>query len=121
MSIERELQQLVKDVCSDDARRALAAYRRLSVEHLPWLERRAVLAGRRQRYSWAMIGRLLGRSRQSVQQRFDRSFTPDELMPPSAAAVEADLIHRYYSELRRDLARDARVDRAGDDGFLVGW
>ncbi len=121
MSVESELQQLVKDVLGGDARRALVAYRRLTVEYLPWIERRAVLAGRRQRYSWAAIGKLLGRSRQSVQERFGKVFNVGELAPPTAALVESDRAARYYTARRREAARDAAVDRADARGSLAGW
>jgi FdhD protein len=42
MAIRRELHHLLDEVLHDDPRRALIAGRRLSDDHLPWLEARAV-------------------------------------------------------------------------------
>jgi hypothetical protein len=53
-----------------DARMSVVAVRRLGAENLRWLEDRAVRVARAEGYSWAQIGRLLGRSRQAVRQRF---------------------------------------------------
>jgi IS30 family transposase len=121
MSVEREIHSLIDEMLGDDSRRSLAAYRRFSTEHLPWLERRAVLAGRRRGDSWAAIGRLLGRSRQSVQQRFDRSFSIDELRAPTQPLSAPDAAHHFYAMVRQDLARERRADAAGDDNGLVPW
>lgn len=119
MTVERDLHALIDDVLGDDARRALVAYRRLTIEHLPRLERRAVLAGRRRGDSWAAIGRLLGRSRQSVQQRFDRAFSIDELRAPAPVVSDAEAAHLFYSLLIRDVQRDVWVDQSGD--AAVPW
>ena len=53
-----------------DPRMSVVAVRRLGAENLQWLEDRAVRFARVEGYSWAQIGRLLGRSRQAVRQRF---------------------------------------------------
>ena len=119
--MERELHSLIDDMISDDSRRALAAYRRFANEHLPWLERRAVLAGRQRGDSWAAIARLLGRSRQSVQQRFDRSFSIDELRAPTPFVSAPEAAHQFYAAVRQDLARERWADEAADDNGLVGW
>ncbi len=121
MTVRQELHQLVDDLCGDDSKRALAAYRRISIDELPWLERRAVLAARRRGASWAAIGRLLGRSRQSVQQRFDRVFDVGELSRPPVALPPGRAERKRLDSVRSDLARDRRVDAAGDDGSLVAW
>ena len=121
MSVHRELHSLVDDMIGDDSRRALVAYRRFSTEHLPWLERRAVLASRRRGDSWAAIGRLLGRTRQSVQERFDRTFSVDELRPPAPYVSEPEAIHHFYTALRQEAAREQWADDAGRDNGLVPW
>ncbi len=65
-TIERHL----REALGDDSRVALAAVRQLIEEDVPWLERRAVRQARWHGYSWARIGRLLMRTRQSVRERF---------------------------------------------------
>jgi hypothetical protein len=120
MSAAAELHRLIDELLSDEDRRALSAYRRVADEQLPWLERRAVLLARRRGVSWAAIGRLLGRSRQAVQQRFDRAFTPAELRQPLVFPLTPQ------EECMRDLdrwraGRDRRIDAGGDDGSFVAW
>ena len=70
MDVARELHQLIDDLLGDDPRRALIAYRRLTVDEMPWIEQRVVALARRNGWNFARIGRLLGRTRQSVQSRF---------------------------------------------------
>ena len=123
MSTQRELHQLVDEMWGDDSRRALVAYRRITEDHLPWLERRAVLAARRRGDSWSMIGRLLGRSRQALQQRFDRQFTLDELRPVprqlSAGEAQEQRVLRILRERDRD--REREWGHSADDDDVVGW
>jgi len=64
------LDQLLDAILSDDPRRALAAYRDLADRQLPWLEQRAVALARMDGLNWAVIGHLLGRTRQTVRERF---------------------------------------------------
>jgi IS30 family transposase len=117
MSTQRELHQLVDEMLGDDGRRALVAYRRITDDHLPWLERRAVLAARRHGDSWAIIGRLLGRSRQALQQRFDRQFTVDELRPVPRRLSAGEAQEQRVLRILRD--RERR-DGADDDD-VVAW
>ena len=121
MSVGTELHGLIDDLLSDEPRRALAAYRRLADDQLPWLERRAVLMARQDDTSWAGIGRLLRRSRQAVQQKFDRTFLAAELTPAPQrlSPWQEDQIH--FDRLLAGSARDRLVDDAGDDGSLVPW
>jgi hypothetical protein len=70
MNVRDQLHMLIEDLLGDDARRALIAYHRLVGDELPWIEQRVVGLARRDGWPWARIGRLLGRSRQAVQQRF---------------------------------------------------
>ncbi|RLE25744.1 MAG: hypothetical protein DRJ50_02325 [Actinobacteria bacterium] len=121
MSVAKELHGLIDDILSDEPQRALAAYRRLADDQLPWLERRAVLLARGDDISWAAIARLLRKSRQAVHQRFSRPFSAKELTPVPRRQFlqEQDALH--YSRLGADIARDRFVDEAGDDGSLVPW
>ena len=64
--------KLLDAILGDDPKRALAAYRDLADRQLPWLEQRVVALARRDGLNWAVIGRLLGRTRQSVRERFAR-------------------------------------------------
>jgi hypothetical protein len=121
MSVNKELHGLIDDLLSDKPGPALAAYRRLADDHLPWLERRAMLVARREGIPWAAIGRVLRRSRQAVQQKFDRAFSADELTPVPRPLPPGPEDQLYYDLLRSDFARDRFVDEAGDDGSLVPW
>jgi hypothetical protein len=71
VNVGDQLHLLIDDLLGDDPRRALIAYHRLVDAELPWIEQRAVGTARRAGWSWARIGRLLGRSRQAVQKRFE--------------------------------------------------
>ena len=71
MNVADQLHIIIEDLLGDDPRRALIAYRRLVADELPWIEQRAVGLALRDEWSWARIGRLLGRSRQAVRKRFD--------------------------------------------------
>ena len=65
-----ELHRLINDALADDPRAALIACRRLADDELGSIERRAVQRARQSGWTWARIGRLLGRTRQSVRARF---------------------------------------------------
>jgi hypothetical protein len=60
----------VDQILGDDPRLALIALRQLLDEDVPWLERSAIRTARREGYEWARIGRLLGRTRQAIRQRY---------------------------------------------------
>lgn len=68
MDVGAELHRVVDDLVDDDARTALVAVRRL-YELMPQLERRAVCQARAEGLNWAIIGRLLRRSRQGLHRR----------------------------------------------------
>ena len=70
MEVRDQLKALLDDVLDDDPRAALIAYRRLVEHELPWIEQRVVALARREEWNWAKIARLLGRTRQSVHERF---------------------------------------------------
>lgn len=110
MNARADLHRLVDDLLSDDPRTALVAYRRLTVDELPWLEQRVVALARINGWKWATIGRLLGRTRQGLQQRFRNiklALRPDPL---------ADR-HQYEATFDR-LREDAR--RLSDDD-PIAW
>jgi hypothetical protein len=70
MATTDELHRLLTEALDDDPRAALIACHRLADEELPAIERRAVRRARESGWTWARIGRLLGRRRQSVRARF---------------------------------------------------
>lgn len=70
MDFGTRLHRLLDDVLGQDPRRALIAYRELANEHLPWLELRVVALGKREGWSLARMGRLLGLTRQTMHRRF---------------------------------------------------
>lgn len=63
-----DLDTLLDAILGDDPKQALAAYRDLADRQLPWLEQRVVALARRDGLNWAVIGRLLGRTRQTVRE-----------------------------------------------------
>lgn len=100
---------------------ALVAYRRLVDDYLPWVERRLVHRARRSGSSWAGLGRLLGRSRQAVQQRHDRTWTIAALAPPGPPP-SADVTERRLADAElADRRRRAAADDADQHGGLVAW
>ncbi|MGB3737033.1 MAG: hypothetical protein WA964_18900 [Ilumatobacter sp.] len=100
---------------------ALVAYRRLVDDYLPWVERRLVHRARRNGSSWAGVGRLLGRARQSVQKRHDRTWTVAELTPPAAPASPDLDEQRQATSLLADRRRRQAADEAEHHGDLVPW
>ncbi|MCU1387693.1 MAG: hypothetical protein JWL72_1031 [Ilumatobacteraceae bacterium] len=110
MSVRDDLVRIIDDVLGDDPRTALLAYHRLTAHELPWLEQRVVMHARANDWNWATIGRLLGRTRQSMRQRFDGAtlaLRPDPHLQK----------HRQESAYRR-IAEDVR--RSYDDD-PIGW
>lgn len=67
----RELAQLLKDASGSNPRLALASVKALQDEQ-EWLLVRAVRLARAEGYDWGSIGRLLGVTRQSARERFQR-------------------------------------------------
>jgi hypothetical protein len=64
-----EIKRHVEQALGDDPRMAVVAVKLLTNHDLPWLEERAIRFARASGYSWAKLGRLLGRSRQAVHRR----------------------------------------------------
>lgn len=118
--VEREVEWLVRQVLGDDPREALICHRILVEIYLPWLLRRAVGRARAEQRTWSGIARLLGRSRQAVQQRFDRAFGVADLLPP----VLPGSGHGVTKEYLRFLADSRRMRDVADAerrGELVPW
>lgn len=81
---------MIDDILGEDPRAALIALRELSDHHIPWLEQRVVVLARRERWAWARIARLRGRSRQHVHQRF-KGMTPSLPHDPMADQRRCEL------------------------------
>ena len=111
MDVHLHLTSLIDDLLSDDPRAALIAYRRLAVDELPWLEQRVVALARREGWAWAPIARLLGRTRQSVHQRFHRAMIA--LRPDPSVAK-----HRQEATFA-SIADEVR--RRNEEEDPIGW
>lgn len=88
-ALRRGLLAMVEQICCPDAREAMIGARRLEVamdEVLVHVVRQA----RRRGYPWARIGRLLGRSRQAMRQRFA------DAVPEPAPQVSARELHEQH-------------------------
>lgn len=118
--VEREIVQLTIDALGARPGVALGSMRLLVDEYLPWLERRSVHRARQQGTSWAGIARLLGRSRQSIHERFVRTVSVSEVLPPPPlGSSERDASERR--DATRQRRRMADADGAELDGGLVPW
>lgn len=125
MGARTELHQRLDEALAGEPHDALIAVRILLTNDLPWLERHIVGRARRAGYSWAEIGRLLGRSRQSARQRFaDLDSTwrgPDSDPGDLTARLSREGRRRLELARHRGRYRDelARWDASGDD--VVPW
>lgn len=111
MTVRRELQRLIDEALGDDPKRALIAARRLGDDHVPWIEARAVARARHEGWNWAQIGRLLGRTRQSVRARHQHTVPGGPPGPGGRDPV------RDWEHLQGDLRRMREF--AEDEA--VGW
>ena len=103
MNLERELHRLVDDSLSDDPRIALVACRKLAIDHLAWLTDRAVLSARRANWSWTVVGKLCGLTRQAARQRFSRLDTVQPPPPsPTSPQWGSDRDKRYFERRRHE-------------------
>jgi hypothetical protein len=109
MNARRDLHRLIDDLLGDDPREALIAYRRLTNDEVPWLEYRVVNLARKQKWNWAKIGRLLGRSRQGLNSKFGK---PKLVMRSDP-----------YADYHRQQAEFARLTRRepADDEEVIAW
>ncbi len=88
---------------------------------MDWLRRRAVRMARQHGYDWGTIGRLLGRTRQSVRERFADDTEPLDPLPPHArGASDVDEYYRQLYERFADHRRRQAFCEAGD-GEVVPW
>ncbi len=112
----KELHGLVDQALSRDPRTALIAAHTLEAD-LQWLMERAVVLARNDGWNWARIGRLLGRSRQSVSERF-ADIVPRRLPSRSANTTDAQeaIARGIVDELMR--RRAGEVPRPYSTGRL---
>jgi hypothetical protein len=110
----------IEQVLDDDPRLALIALRQLLDEDVPWLERMAIRTARREGFEWSRIGRLLGRTRQAVRQRYgsiDGTFEAVRFDRPT----DGD---RLFADYQRGLAerrRRQRLEELEASGDIVPW
>jgi hypothetical protein len=121
MSVEREVRWLVDGALGEDHGRALACQRLLLDVYLPWLQRRSVLGARRAGKDWAKIGRLVGRSRQAVRERFGTATTVRALLPPTMPADGGLRDERDLADMLAEIRRRREIDDAAATGSLVPW
>ena len=100
---------------------ALVAYRCLVDDYLPWVERRLVHRARRAGSSWAGLGRVLGRSRQAVQERHDRTWSIADLVPPPPPPSPDHTERREIESMSADRRRRLAFDDADRHGEAVAW
>lgn len=118
--VERDIVQLTIDLLAPRPGVALGSLRLLIGDYFPWLERRSVHRARAEGMSWAGIARLLGRSRQSVHERFVRPVSmSDVLPPPPLRRLDAETADRRNIAQQRRRVTDA--DDADLDDELVPW
>ena len=115
--VDREMWALLRDVVGWRTGPALVGVALLADVYLPWVERRLVLRARREGISWTGIGRLLGRSRQAVQERHHRVVDAGDLLPPALPRSYVDIDRRDRAEVLADLRRMREAD--ADD--VVAW
>lgn len=84
-----------------EPREAVAAVRRLGADDLPWLEDRVVRLAREHGYTWAKIGRLLGRSRQAVTKRFAAIDGTPQPLPLAAPTDEQRIMAAWHASVQR--------------------
>jgi hypothetical protein len=110
------LVQMIDRALGDDPREALIAARQLETE-CDWVTKRAVAFARREGWNWALIGRLLGMTRQGVRKRFPMSAP---FAPPSVIASDRTMRHgRDTLRLMRAMERSRRGTADADDP--IAW
>jgi hypothetical protein len=115
-----ELHRLTNDALADDPRVALIACRRLADEEFASIERHAVRRARQSGWSWARIGRLLGRTRQAVRVRFagvDAAAPPR--LPDPKQEWDPGAGDRVVARYKRALRLAQEFSALADDGSDV--
>ncbi len=115
MGARTELRRRLDEALIGPPHEALIAVRVLIDDDLVWLQRHTVGRARRAGYTWAEIGRLLGRSRQATRERF--SDLDDSWRAP--ASDNGDLATRINRSQRRRLELALYRERYRDD--LERW
>lgn len=111
LAMRTRLHRQLDEALADDPATALIAVHRLRTDELPWIEHRAVVRARHAGWSWARIGRLLGCSRQAVQQKYAGAPPRVAPLPPVGPGAATE----------RALARQLHEIRETADGDPVGW
>lgn len=115
-----ELHRLVNDAVADDPRVALIACRRLADREIPLIERKAVRRARQNGWTWARIGRLLGRTRQSVRARFASVDEPPPMrLPDPTPEWDPGASDRAVARYERALRLAREFDEYAEDGSDV--
>ena len=119
MTCPSDIKRHVAEALGNDPQRAIVAVRRLVADDLPWLEARAVRLGRSEGYSWAVLGRMLGKSRQAIRQRFvSIDGTPQPLPRPPMS--DDDRIMTAWNRARSDVRRRREFADLGPND-VVPW
>jgi hypothetical protein len=117
----QQLRSVIRDAGGSNPRLALAAVRVLEND-LDWLRRRAVRLARQSGYDWGTIGRLLGRTRQSVRERFADDTAPLDPLPPHARGLsDTDEYYRRLFERCADHRRRREFEGAPEGDEVVPW
>ncbi|MDJ0771117.1 MAG: hypothetical protein QNJ12_20170 [Ilumatobacter sp.] len=119
MTCPSEIKQHIEQALGGDPRLAVVAVRRLASEDLPWLEERVVRLARADGYSWARLGRLLGRSRQAVRTRFGEIDGTRQPFPFRTMRDDARIMVHWY-EAKADARRRTEFDGLSPDD-VVAW
>ncbi len=114
-ALRRRLVEAVEQACCPDPREALIGTRQLELA-LEEVLVRAVRQARAGGYGWAPMGRLLGRSRQAMRQRFG-PLVPDPA--PRVSRRERIERHRWY--VYRSLRALGGPVEPGSDGADGSW
>lgn len=117
--VRDELDRLVADALSDEPRLALAAARQLATQQR-WIEQRAVALARRHGMSWAVIGRLLGITRQSARERFV-TMRPTAPPPRPRPTWGWETAEEVRTRLSLDTATARRWEAFSTSADLVPW
>ena len=120
MDIRIRLHNLVDGILGEDPRAALIAFHELHDAQMPWLEQRVVALARRERWSWARIARLLGRSRQDVHKRL-RTITPALPHDPYAEYRRWELETQRWRAGRRLATAAAIAIATNPDNEAIPW
>jgi hypothetical protein len=121
MDVRHRLVAMIDDLLGNDPRAALVALPELRDEQVPWLEARAVALARRERWSWAKIGRVLQRSRQQLNRQY-RVIVPT-VAHDHLRERNGEVLHqrRVLAEIAEGQRRGRRQYDEPTDAEAVPW